>query len=443
MNDNKNIRPWVPADVEHFIQQHASQYQEMSFEELEAKVFTLVDLHEQLMDKQSIVLYAGTNVINPKAAKMLSSSIGSRASLGYPGDKYNKGMEHADQLEIMLMSLLRKLFDAKYVEYRVPSGSIANLYAYMATTKPGDKIMAFSDSAAGHVTHHAEGAAGLYGLEIHKVPFDFTQMDVDLDKLLSEAKQVRPKLIIIAGSMCLFPYSLSEVRKVADEVGAWILYDAAHMGGLIAGGEFQQPLKEGADLMTGSTYKSFGGPPSGIILSNSAKLAERLDKIAFPGLTANFDLSRVGAMLIAVLDLLTHGQEYAKMCISNAKALAEFLHAGGCEVFQVYGKGFTNSQHVAVPAEAYGGGNTASKLLEKANLLTSGIGLPLPVVPGDFNAIRLGTQEITRWGMYPESMGIVADFFCRVLVQRENPEKLKSAVKEFRKQFQKLHFIRA
>ncbi|HAF89504.1 MAG TPA: serine hydroxymethyltransferase, partial [Deltaproteobacteria bacterium] len=83
------------------------------------------------------------------------------------------------------------------------------------------------------------------------------------------------------------------------------------------------------------------------------------------------------------------------------------------------------------------------KLLEKANLLTSGIGLPLPVVPGDFNAIRLGTQEITRWGMYPESMGIVADFFCRVLVQRENPEKLKSAVKEFRKQFQKLHFIRA
>ena len=148
MNDNKNLRPWVPADVEHFIQQHASQYQEMSFEELEAKVFTLVDLHEQLMDKQSIVLYAGTNVINPKAAKMLSSSIGSRASLGYPGDKYNKGMEHADQLEIMLMSLLRKLFDAKYVEYRVPSGSIANLYAYMATTKPGDKIMAFSDSAA-------------------------------------------------------------------------------------------------------------------------------------------------------------------------------------------------------------------------------------------------------------------------------------------------------
>ena len=131
------------------------------------------------------------------------------------------------------------------------------------------------------------------------------------------------------------------------------------------------------------------------------------------------------------------------MCIANAKALAESLHAGGCEVFQVSGKGFTNSQHVAVPAAAYGGGNTASKRLEKANLLTSGIGLPLPAVAGDFNAMRLGTQEITRWGMRPENMETVAEFFCRVLVQKENPENLKSAVIEFRKQFQKLHFIRA
>ncbi|MEO1839312.1 MAG: aminotransferase class I/II-fold pyridoxal phosphate-dependent enzyme [Candidatus Lambdaproteobacteria bacterium] len=437
-----DLRPWVPEEAESFIQQHAERYQLMSFDELELKAFSLIEAHEKLMDQQSIVLYAGTNVINPKAAKMLSSSIGSRASLGYPGAKYNKGMEHADQLEIMLMSLMRQLFQAKYVEYRVPSGSIANLYAYMATTKPGDKIMSFSDAAAGHVTHHAEGAAGLYGLEIHEVPFDFAQMDVDQEALMITAKKVRPKLIIIAGSMCLFPYSLQEVRKIADEVGAWILYDAAHMGGLIAGGEFQRPLKEGADLMTGSTYKSFGGPPSGMVFTNSAELAARLDKIAFPGLTANFDLSRVAAMVIAVLDLLTHGREYAKMCIANAKALAETLHTGGCEVFHVSGKGFTNSQHVALPAATYGGGDTASKLLEKSNLFTSGIGLPLPPVPGDFNAMRLGTQEITRWGMRPENMETIANFFCRLLLKQEKPKKLKSEVIEFRKAFQKLHYIR-
>ena len=122
---------------------------------LNQKHLVLLKRMKNLMDQQSIVLYAGTNVINPKAAKTLSSSIGNRASLGYPGAKYNKGMEHADQLEIMLMSLMRQLFQAKYVEYRVPSGSIGNLYAYMATTKPGDKIMSFSDAAAWHVTHHA------------------------------------------------------------------------------------------------------------------------------------------------------------------------------------------------------------------------------------------------------------------------------------------------
>jgi len=143
------LRPWVLEEAESFIQEHAARYQSMSFDELESKVFSLIEAHEKLMDQQSIVLYAGKNVINPKAAKMLSSSIGNRASLGYPGAKYNKGMEHVDQLEIMLMSLMRQLFQAKYVECRVPSGSIANLYGYMATTKPGDKIMSFSDAEAG------------------------------------------------------------------------------------------------------------------------------------------------------------------------------------------------------------------------------------------------------------------------------------------------------
>ena len=130
------------------------------------------------------------------------------------------------------------------------------------------------------------------------------------------------------------------------------------------------------------------------------------------------------------------------MCIANAKALAETLHTEGCEVFQVSGKGFTNSQHLALPAATYGGGDTASKLLEKSNLFTSGIGLPLPPVPGDFNAMRLGTQEITRWGMRPENMKTIADFFCRLLLKQEKPEKLKSEVIEFRKAFQKLHYIR-
>jgi glycine hydroxymethyltransferase len=351
-------------------------------------------------------------------------------------------MEQGEQIEIMLAMLLRRLFGARYVEIRVPSGAIANLYAYMATTRPGDRIMSFAGEAGGHATHHAVGAAGLYGLEIHPVPFDADRMDIDPDRFAKAALELTPKLIVVAGSLCLFPYSLSVVRQVADQIGAYVLYDAAHMGGLIAGGRFQQPLHEGADLMTGSTYKSFGGPPSGFVATNSAAVAERLDRIAFPGLTANFDLSRTAAMVISVLDLLEHGPAYASMCIANAQALGGALHDQGCDVHQVPGRGYTESHHLAIRASKYGGGGAAANRLAAANLLTAGIGLPIPSVPGDYNGIRIGTQEITRWGLEPEHMSRVAELIARVLVNGEAPAAVEPAVTEFRARFQTLHYVR-
>lgn len=352
-------------------------------------------------------------------------------------------MAHAEQLEVMLSLLLKRLFNARFVEHRVGSGSLANLYAYMATCRPGDAIMAFSDAAAGHPTHHQIGAAGLYGLKVHEVPFDTTRMDVDADALRDAAKRIRPRLIIVAGSMCLFPYNLKAVRAVADEIGAYILYDAAHMGGLIAGGAFQQPLAEGADLMTGSTYKSFGGPPSGMVLTNSAELAERLDRIAFPGLTANFDLGRSAAMIVAVLDLLEHGPAYAATCIANAQALATALDKAGIAVFRPTAReAFTQSQHVALDARPYGGGNAASERIEPANILFTSIGLPLPAIGGDANGIRIGTQEITRWGFAPSDMAEIAALTARVLIKNEPPERVRGDVIALRQRFQKIHFIR-
>lgn len=436
-------RHWVPAPLEQAIQAQAARYRALTSAQLEAEVEHLLEQHEQFMDRECLSFYAGTNIMNPRAAKFLSAGVGSRPSLGYPGDKYETGLQYAEQLEIIVTELLKELFRCDYVEFRVGSGSLANLYTYMACTKPGDRIMAFSEAAAGHVTHHAAGAAGLYGLEIHEVPYNATQMTVNLEALARRAQELQPRLIIIAGSMCLFPYPVAAVREIADQVGAWLMYDAAHMSGLIAGGEFQQPLAEGAHVMTSSTYKSFGGPPSGMILTSSAELAERLDKIAYPGLTANFDLSKTAALIIAALDLRDFGREYARMCIANAQALAQALHERGCPVYGVAGKGFTASHHLAIPAAQFGGGTTASRHLEKANLLTSGIGLPLPPVVGDYNAIRLGTQEITRWGLQPGDMPVVADFIARILVKEEPPERVKPEVSAFRQRFQTLHFVRS
>ena len=425
-----------------FSASHAVRFNALSLEALDAELHHLVTQHEQHLDHDCINLYAGTNILNPRAAKLLSSSLGSRPSLGHPGDKYNKGMLYAEQIEVMEIELFKRIFNVRYVEHRVGSGSLANLYVYMATTQPGDTIMAFADAAAGHPTHHAIGAAGLYGLKIEDVPFDREKMDVDVAALRERAKQVRPKLIIVAGSMCLFPYSVREVRAIADEISAIVMYDAAHMGGMIAGGQFQQPLAEGAHVMTGSTYKSFGGPPAGFVATNDVMLAERLDRIAFPGLTANFDLSRSAAMCVAIMDLLEHGVAYAEMCIANAKALAQAMAARGLTVHRVADKGFTASQHVALQAIAYGGGNHASKCLEPANVLLTSISLPIPAGPGDANAIRIGTQEITRWGMTPQHMPAIADFIGRVLIDNESPASVCEDVIEFRRGFQQLHFVR-
>ena len=212
---------------------------------------------------------------------------------------------------------------------------------------------------------------------------------------------------MVGGSLVLRPYPVAEVRRIADEVGAYLLFDATHVAGLVAGAAFPSPLEEGAHIMTCSTYKSFGGPPGGLVLTNSPELAERIDHIAYPGLTANLDLSRIAGLVVAAADLIEFGSDYARSCIANAQALAAALAAEGF-VVHAAGAAFTTTHHLALEAAPLGGGTTAARGLEKANILASGIPLPSPPVAGDTNGLRLGTQEITRWGLEPEDMADVA-----------------------------------
>jgi glycine hydroxymethyltransferase len=351
-------------------------------------------------------------------------------------------MGDAEQLEIMAQALVCEVFRCRFCEFRVGSGSLANLYAFMATCRPGDRILAFPESAAGHVTHHAEGAAGLYGLEVGEVPIDPAAMTVDLERLRQVARRFRPKLIVVAGSLNLVPHPVAEVRAIAEEVGALVMYDAAHMSGLLAGGRFQDPLGEGAHLVTLSTYKSMGGPAGGLVLTDEPGLAERLDRIAYPGLTANFDLARTAALVVALLDLKEHGAAYATACIENARALGEALAAEGLPVVAPRGAFPTRSHHVAIDARPFGGGTTASRRLEPANILTSGIGLPLPPVAGDQNGIRLGTQEVTRLGMGRAQMAEAARLLADVLLARRPAEAVRADVLTLRHPFQTLRYVR-
>lgn len=433
-------RPWAPASCESHIQRLAAETQARNAEANAARIESLVALNRTIHERDCFNLNPATNVMNPRAEAVLAAGLGSRPSLGYPGDKYETGLEAIEEIEVIAAELCAEVFRAGFAEIRVPSGALANLYGFMATCKPGDAIIAPPASIGGHVTHHEAGCAGLYGLEIHAAPVAEDGYTVDSDALADLARRVRPKLITIGGSLNLFPHPVAAIRAIADEVGATVMFDAAHQCGIIAGGAWPDPLAEGAHFMTMSTYKSLGGPAGGLIVTNDAGIAERLDRIAFPGMTANFDAAKSAALALTMLDWQEFGSAYAAAMVSLAQALATELAAAGVPVFETAG-GYTQSHQFAVQAVPYGGGQTASKKLRRAGFLACGIGLPLDPVEGDLNGLRIGTPELVRWGITDEHAPKLARLIARALASND-PKNLAEEVSAFRQEFQDLHYIR-
>lgn len=434
-------RSWVPGSSEDFVQDTAKSVAGMDADSIEREIDRLAGENRVIHEQDCVNLNPGTNAMNPKAEALLAAGLGSRPSLGYPGDKYEMGLEAIEKIEVIAAELAAEIFGAGFAEIRVASGAMANLYAFMATAKPGDKIIVPPPEIGGHVTHHGAGVAGLYGLKILAAPVNAAGYTVDLDGMRDLALAQRPKLITIGGSLNLFPHPVREIRSIADEVEAWLLYDAAHMSGMIAGKAWQQPLEEGAHLMTMSTYKSLGGPPSGLILTNEPELAERLDRIAFPGMTANFDAAKSASLAMALLDWKVHGEAYARTMAKTAKVLAMALVDEGMAVHAA-GRGCTQSHQLALEAAPLGGGQKAAKLLRRANILTCGIGLPIAAVEGDLNGLRMGTPEIVRWGMGPDDMPELAKLIVRALKAQDAPEMLAPEVTAFKGKFPRMHFIR-
>ncbi|WP_299353952.1 aminotransferase class I/II-fold pyridoxal phosphate-dependent enzyme [uncultured Shimia sp.] len=432
-------RDWVPTHCEVRVQEIAAQTARSDSTALNAKLDLLVAKNQQIHERDCFNLNPATNVMNPRAEAMLASGLGSRPSLGYPGDKYEMGLEAVEEIEVIAAELAAEVFNAKYAEIRVPSGAIANLYAFMALAEPGAKIITPPAPVGGHVTHHADGCAGLFGLHSLPAPVDSDGYTVDLVALAEMARRERPAMITIGGSLNLCEHPVREIRNIADEIGAKVLFDAAHQCGIIAGKAWRNPLEEGAHLMTMSTYKSLGGPPSGLIVTNESEIAERLDKIAFPGMTANFDAAKSASLAVTMLDWRDHGAAYAATMIDMSRALAEALIAEDIPVFQTH-SGPTLSHQFAVEAAAFGGGQTASKTLRKAGFLACGIGLPIPEVDGDLNGLRFGTPELVRWGMTAQHGPEMARLIAGAL-RANDPSRLAKKVSDWRQTFDQLHFV--
>ena len=322
-------RGWVPEHSEELVGRIAEHVAMADVDSLDAQLIELADANARIHLRDCVNLNPAANTMNPRAEALLSSGLGSRPSLGYPGGKYEMGLEAIERIEVIAAELAAEVFHASFAEVRLGSGALANLYAFMAVTRPGDAIIVPPSTIGGHVTHQRAGAAGLYGLDIHEAPIAPTRYSIDVERLGSLAHRIRPKLISIGGSLNLFHHPVAEIRAIADEVDAIVLFDAAHLSGPIAGGAWPNPLDEGAHVMTMSTYKSLGGPPSGLLVTSDAGIAERVDAIAYPGLTANFDAANTAALAMTLLDWKACGVAYAAEMVATAgKLAAELITAG-------------------------------------------------------------------------------------------------------------------
>jgi glycine hydroxymethyltransferase len=307
----------------------------------------------------------------------------------------------------------------------------------MATCRPGDAVIVPPPSIGGHITHNRAGAAGLYGLAIHEAPIDPARYTVDVAALAELAREVRPRLITVGASLNLMPHPVASVREIADEVGADVLFDAAHACGMIAGRAWANPLDQGADLMTMSTYKSLGGPAGGLVVTNRADLAERIDAIAYPGLTANFDAGKTAALAITLGDWLEFGPAYTSTMVATAQALASALARRGLPVFETV-EGPTGTYQFALDGARWGGGHEAALRLRPANILTCAIGLP---GRDSMGGLRFGTPEVVRWGMGPEHMDELAALVADALLG--DPVAVGPRTSAFRARFDRVHFVRS
>ena len=311
-----------------------------------------------------------------------------------------------------------------------------------ALAKPGDSITAVSTADGGHISHARMGAVGLRDLNLSTYPWDEERMEPDIDASADLIREVAPSIALFGQSVFLFPTPLQELADAAHEVGSTVMYDGAHVLGLIAGGCFQDPLHEGADIMTGSSHKTFPGPQGGFILSSSEdeKFQRKLNNAVFPGTCSSYHLHHVAGKVVALSEFIEYGEELSKNTVANAQAFAAALAAEGFDVL-AESRGYTASHQVLTRHGDLdsGAGAKAADLLEQAGIITN-----MNMLPGDSKAmspsgLRLGVQELTRVGMGKDEMLDVARFYARVLLENEEPSKVKTDVRNFKSDY---HVIR-
>ncbi|MFQ5845034.1 MAG: serine hydroxymethyltransferase, partial [Planctomycetota bacterium] len=326
---------------------------------------------------------------------------------------------YIDAIEERTRQLIGEVFDADRVDVRLPSGTMANEAVFSALMPQGGTALVHGIDGGGHISHAHFGALGKHTTRIVELPRTEDGFHVDVAGVKDLIHKERPRLIVLGRSLFLFPEPVAELRPVCDELGVHIVYDASHVLGLVAGGQFQDPLAEGADVITASTHKTFFGPQRGLVFARGKDDAfwRPIDRAVFPGVTSNHHLFSLPALYAATLEIRDFGRDYARDVVANARAFARALHRRG---FPVAGAtiGYTCSHQVAVDVGEWGGGRAVSR-----RLCENGIVCNMNLLPGEprKNArnprgIRLGVQEMTRFGMAEQAMDAIAALIHDCLV---------------------------
>lgn len=389
---------------------------------------------------ESLPMIASENVTSTLVREVCTSDFSHRYAEGPPGNRFYQGCHYIDKIENLGTDLAKKLFSAPYANIQPVSGTVANLACFYSLASAGDTIISLQVPHGGHISHAEISAAGVRGLKVKSFPFDQKEMNIEVDRAKEKIREVEPRIVLFGASIFLFPHPVRELAEVSREVGATVMYDAAHVLGLIAGKKFQQPLEEGVDVVSASRHKTFPGPQGGLILAQEG-YGKKLSKAVFPGLVSNHHLHHMAGFAVSLAEMLEYGRDYASQIVKNSKALAQALYEEGFDVLCEH-KGFTESHQVLADISSLGGGTWVAERLEEANIIINKNLLPWDDVNNSSNpgGIRLGTQELTRIGMKEGEMEEVAGLIKKVVRDKEKHERVKNEVEELRKNFRGVEY---
>lgn len=352
-------------------------------------------------------LIASENTPSPFVEGFMAEDLNRRYAyyLGLdPREQSYQGSGYVAEIEGVAQELASELFGAKYVELRALSGNIAGIISMFALGSPGDTVLEIQNA------HQYARKLAVSGLKVElnaiAVPWDGSRYNVDLEATVGLIIKHRPKLVVLGSAMFLFPQPVREIKEAMEAYcpESFLIYDAAHVMGLIAGGRFQSPLEEGADVVITSTHKTLAGPQGGMILTNDRSIAERVAKATSPLMIANYHLARLPALAATFLEWLECGSAYADAIITNAKALGRALSELGVPCVGQE-QDFTESHTVIPVVDAFGEGQAMADRLESCNVIAGATEIPAEV--GE-HGLRLGVQEVTRYGMVEGDADAVA-----------------------------------